>query len=123
MMRFIYILCFTFLAMVSPKLGLACSEHQEQPAETSCHKEHHSEDPHSCCNEDFKDQSHDGNDSCGESSNCNCPMMANHSCCFFSTSFFEFKFSAVHPKDEISTLMVFHETTGFSSIFIPPKIV
>ncbi|WP_185217482.1 hypothetical protein [Sphingobacterium mizutaii] len=126
MTKVVYIICFTLIALISPKLTFACTEHQEKIAvETNCETDqHHTADEHSCCDTEAHDQpeSNKDNSNCGDSTCC-CPMMANHSCCLYSNPSFEFHFHIPTHREKISTLLVFQETTGYSSIFIPPKIV
>lgn len=125
-MKFIYIFCFSLLALLSPKLNYACSDHQKDVKEkTECTTEkNHQENSHSCCDSEKTDHSNhqESNNSCGESSNCCCPMMANHSCCLYHNATYEFNFNIPLFKEELYTLMLIQETSGFSSIFIPPKI-
>ncbi len=125
MTKIVYIFCFTLIALMSPKHTVACSEHQEKaPMETSCDTDqHHATNEHDCCDTETTDHADNKkeNSTCGDS-NCCCPMMANHSCCLYSNPAFEFHFHTPAYKEKISTLLVFLETTGYSSIFIPPKI-
>ncbi|MBA8988263.1 MULTISPECIES: hypothetical protein [Sphingobacterium] len=126
MTKIVSIICFTLLALFSPKLTFACNEHQEEvKSEVSCEtKDHHAENEHSCCEKENTEPTskHQESKSSCTDSNCCCPMMANTSCCFYSNPSFEFHFNNPIFKEKISTLLVFQETSGYSSIFIPPKI-
>ena len=125
MMRYFYIFFFTMVFMMSPKQNFACEDHDvPQNVEMECTSHSEENDVHSCCDEDETQSAdhHQNQNACGDSSNCCCPIMANHSCCFFYTQSIEFDFNITLHKEEISTILVFQETNGFSSIFIPPKI-
>ena len=73
MTKIVYIICFTLIALISPKHTVACSEHQEKaPMETSCDTDqHHATNEHDCCDTETTDHADNkkDNSTCGDS-NC-----------------------------------------------------
>lgn len=125
MRKIIYIICFTVLALAIPKQNFACSIHEEaQKEHSTAVTDTENKETHACCASEESTSSHhqDNSNSCAGTNDCTCSMMMNHFCCFFISQFNDINFQLYIDREEFATLLEFHESTGFSSIFIPPKI-
>ncbi len=113
------------VTLLFPKQNFACTEHQEGTTEkTHCEAIHQKKErAHDCCKPKDKHHQKDKEKAhtCSDQDGCCCSLMVSHSCLY---AFLYFEFNIITPlsKEELTSMLVFHESTGHSSIFIPPKI-
>ena len=124
MAKWIGILSIFLLAYLSPAKSMACTDHSPAPiADQSCtHGDHDQHTAHSCCEGSEASDAEPEHSACAGKNGCCCVAFMNHSCCMVQATSLNFNFQILLPKQEYMALNRNLVISGFSSIFIPPKI-